>query len=314
MKKNKKKIFVAGHNGMVGAAITKLLKKKKIKVFTIDKKKLNLLESEKVLKYFKKNNFDQVYLCAARVGGINANIKNPYKFINQNLIIQNNIINSALITKVKRLIFLGSSCIYPVKNSKIYEKDLLNGSLEKTNEFYAVAKLAGIKLCQSINIEYDYEKYRYISIMPCNLFGPKDNYDLENGHVFAALLKKIIIAKRNNLNHIEVWGSGKPKREFLHSEDLASALYKLMNLPEKQIKKELPELLFNVGSGKEFTILKLAKVISKEIQFTGKIKFNRNYPDGVNRKILDSTKIKSLGWKPISINSRIKEHIRKIKI
>ena len=219
------KIFVAGHNGMVGSVIKKKLSKKN-EIFTADKKKLDLINYDQTLKYFKRNKFDYVYICAAKVGGIYANSKYPADFIYQNLQIQNNCIISSYKTNVKKILFLGSSCIYP-KNAKIPIKEnyLLTGELEKTNEAYAISKIAGLKMCESFNNQY---KTDFRAVMPTNLYGPNDNYNELNSHVLAALIKKVFIAKNKKQKKITIWGNGKPKREFLHTEDFAEACIKIM--------------------------------------------------------------------------------------
>ena len=299
MNMSKLNIYIAGHKGMVGSAILKNLKKnKKVKIITRNKKDLDLTNQNKVNKFFRLNKIDQVYLAAAKVGGIYANDKYPAEFIYENLIIQSNVIHAAFKTGVKKLLFLGSSCIYP-KNIRqpMKEKQLLDGPLEKTNEPYAIAKIAGIKLCESYNRQYgDSHKIDYRCIMPTNLYGPGDRYDNKNSHVIPALINRFHISKLNNKPFVEIWGSGKPKREFLFVEDLAKACIHLMSLDKKFFKKNLRCSHINVGSGKEITIRELAEQIKDIVGYKGKIKFNRNKPDGVSRKIIDSTKLNELGW------------------
>ena len=293
-----KKIFIAGHKGMVGSAIFRKLKNNSNKIIIADKKKLNLLNQKSVLSFFKRNKFDEVYLCAAKVGGIYAN--NTYKadFIYQNLEIQNNCIHSAYLTKVKKLMFLGSSCVYPKKPKiPIKEEYLLTSELERTNEMYAIAKISGIKMCEAYNFQF---KTDFRAVMPTNLYGQNDNYDSLNSHVLAALIKKIILARKQNKNSFIVWGTGKPKREFLHVDDLADATVKIMNLSKSKYNKLVGEKFpfINVGSGSEISIKDLAKLISKIVGFKGKIIFDKSKPDGTFRKLMDSTKLKKIKWKP----------------
>ena len=310
-KKNKKKIYLAGHKGMVGSAMYKLLssssKSKNIEIITRTKKQLNLLDQKKVEKFFLSEKPDEVIISAAKVGGINANNKYPVNFLYENIMIESNLINQSFHTGIKKLIFLGSSCIYPKKAKQpIKEEYLLTGPLEETNEPYALAKIVGIKLCQSFNRQYGTD---YRSLMPCNLYGPGDNYNLKESHVIPALIRKFYLAKKNKKKYVSIWGSGKPKREFLHVLDLASASLEIMSLS----KKKYLELTnsgshINIGSGKEISILELAKIISKIVNFKGEIKFDKSMPDGTMRKVLDITKIKNLDWKPnFSLESGI-EH------
>ena len=287
-----KKIWITGPNGMVGRSLIKLLKKNKVKLLCPNRKKLNLLEQEKVRKWVKKNKPDLVFMTAAKVGGIYANNKFPGDFIYTNLQIQNNIIEASRIYKVKKLMFIGSSCIYP-RNSKqpIKEKYLLTGELEKTNQWYAIAKISGIKLIQAYRKQFG---CNFISVMPTNMYGPNDNYDDKSSHVLASLVKKFCIAKEYNYKNVIVWGSGKPLREFLYVDDFSKALIKVA---EKYDSNEP----INIGSGHEISILNLAKMISNILNYKGKIILDKSYPDGTPRKILDSTKIKKLGWKPETI-------------
>ena len=292
-----KKIFVAGHKGLVGSAIIKKISKKN-KIFTVEKKNLDLLNYEKTLNYFKKHKFDHIYLCAAKVGGIYANSKYPADFIYQNLQIQNNCIVSAYKTRVSKLLFLGSTCVYPKKPKiPIKERFLLSGELEKTNEAYAVSKIAGIKMCESFNIQYNTD---FRAVMPTNLYGPHDNYDDLNSHVLAALIKKILKAKQKNKNRIVVWGNGKAKREFLHTYDLADACIKIMNLSKKNFFNivEKGNQFINIGYGKEISIKELAKLICRITNFQGKIKYDKTKPNGTYRKLIDSSKIRKINWKP----------------
>ena len=300
----KTKIFVAGHNGMVGSSIIRSLlkKKKKFDIITKSRKKLDLTNQLLVKNFFKKEKIDQVYLAAAKVGGIFANNTYPANFIYENLMIEANVINAAFESGVKRLLFLGSSCIYPkFSNQPINEKDLLKGILEPTNEPYAIAKIAGIKLCESYNRQYG-KKYGidYRSIMPTNLYGPGDNYDLENSHVIPALIRKFHEAKIKKLSKVLVWGSGKQKREFLYVDDLAEASLKIMNLKKKLYFKNTDLMCshINVGVGSDLSIKRLAKIIKKITEYKGKIEFDTSKPDGMKKKILNNKKIISFGWKP----------------
>tara|TARA_B100000767_G_C19748329_1_gene529567 strand:+ start:1203 stop:2135 length:933 start_codon:yes stop_codon:yes gene_type:complete len=297
-----KSVWVTGPNGMVGKSVIKELHGKCDKIFEVSKKKLDLKDQVKVNNWIRKNKPDAIIMTAAKVGGIYANNKFPAEFIYDNLSIQNNIIEGARINKVKKLIFIGSSCIYP-KNCKqpIKEEYLLTGELEKTNQWYAVAKIAGIKMIQAYRRQYN---CKYISLMPCNMYGPNDNYHSKNSHVLAALIKKFVEAKKLNKKIVEIWGTGKPLREFMHVEDFAKAIIFCMS----KYNKSEP---INIGSGDEITINDLAIKISKLVKFKGKIIFNKNYPDGTYRKILNSKKIKKIGWRPIiSLDNGISEAIK----
>ena len=309
-----KKIFIAGHKGMVGSAIFRKLKNKSNKIVIADKKKLNLLDQKSVLSFFKKNKFDEVYLCAAKVGGIHANNTYLADFIYQNLEIQNNFIHSAYLAKVKKLMFLGSSCVYPKKPKiPIKEDYLLTGELENTNEMYAIAKIAGLKMCKAYNAQF---KTDFRAVMPTNLYGKNDNYDSLNSHVIAALIKKIVLAKKQNKKSLIVWGTGKPKREFLHVDDLADATIKIMNLSKSKYIKIAGEKFpfINIGSGSDISIKDLAKKISKIVGFKGKMIFDKSKPDGTFQKLMDNTKLKKIKWKPkISLDSGIKKTIEDFK-
>jgi GDP-L-fucose synthase len=305
-----KKIFIAGHKGMVGSAImNKLIKKNKI--YTINKHKLDLLNQEKTLNYFKKHKFDHVYMCAAKVGGIYANSKYSADFIYNNLQIQNNCIISAYKTGVKKILFLGSSCIYPKKSKNpIKEGYLLSGKLEKTNEAYAIAKIAGLKMCESFNNQYNTD---YRAVMPTNLYGPNDNYDDQNSHVLAALIKKIQYAKLNKKKKIIVWGNGLPKREFLHTSDFADACIKVMNISKKKYFDLTGNInqFINIGYGKEISIKDLTKLICKIVKYSGKIEYDKNKPNGTFRKLIDSSKLKKINWSPkILLEEGIKSIIK----
>jgi len=276
--------------GLVGSAIVRRLKYFGYKnILTIDKKKLDLKNQQKVSNFFKKKKIDVVINAAAKVGGIYANNKYRADFIYDNLTMQTNIIHACYLNRVKSLIFLGSSCIYP-RNSKqpIKEKYLLKGELEKTNEPYAVAKIAGIKMCESYNFQY---KTNYKCLMPCNLYGPNDNYDLKTSHFFPALIAKAIDAKQNKKKNIILWGSGKPKRELMYVDDLADACIYFM-------KKKIKESLINVGVGHDMSILSYAKFILKKMKLDCKIVLDRSKSDGTPRKIIDSSVARKYGWTP----------------
>ena len=285
---------------MVGSALVRLLKKKKVEIITKEKKELNLLDQKKVRTFFKNNKIDQVYLAAAKVGGIEANNTYPAEFIYENLMIQNNVIHSAFLSGVKKLLFLGSSCIYP-KNAKqpMKEEELLNGKLEPTNEPYALAKIAGIKMCESYNRQYgNSHGIDYRCVMPTNLYGPGDNYHLENSHVVPALIRRFHEAKVNNLKSVTIWGTGLPLREFLHVEDMARASIQIMNLDKKKYNKiAKPMSHINIGSGREVSIKTLAKKIKKIVYFRGNIKFDKTKLDGALRKFINVRRLDKIGFK-----------------
>jgi GDP-L-fucose synthase len=298
----KQRIFVAGHKGMVGSAITRLLKNQDVEIIVKDRSELNLLNQDSVQKFFEHKKIDQVYLAAAKVGGIHANTSYPADFIYENLMVQTNVIHSAFLNGVKKLLFLGSSCIYPKYASQpIKEDELLAGKLELTNEPYAIAKIAGIKTCESYNRQYGKSHgIDYRSIMPTNLYGPGDNYHPENSHVIPGLIYRFHKAKINNLESVTIWGTGAPEREFLYVDDLAQASVHVMNL-DKKIYDELISSTsshINVGSEKELTIKELAEIIREVINFKGKINFDSSKPDGSIRKLLNSERINKLGFKP----------------
>lgn len=281
-------IYVAGHKGMVGSAILRLLKKEGYaNIVTKSSKDLNLIEQTAVFDFFRKSNIEYVFLCAAKVGGINANNTYRADFIYDNIMIEANIIKASQMFGVKKLLFLGSSCIYP-KNSPqpIKEEYLLSSQLEPTNEPYAIAKIAGIKMCESFNKQYN---TNFISVMPTNLYGLFDNYDYKSSHVFPALLRKIHDAKINKQKFIEIWGSGEPYREFLFVEDLADASLFLMN----HYNGSHP---INIGTGIDLKIKDLAKLMMKVIGYECDLIFNSEMPDGTPRKLLDVSKINNLGW------------------
>mgnify|MGYP001192332549 FL=1 len=283
------KIFLAGHKGLVGSAILrKLINDNYKNIIIADKKKLNLLDQNKVFKFLKKKKPDIVIIAAARVGGILHNTTNGADFIYQNLQIQNNLIHGSFKNKVNKLIFLGSSCIYP-KFSKqpIREDYLLDGKLEETNTSYATAKIAGVKMCEAYNNQY---KTNYICLMPSNVYGPNDNYDSNNSHFFPALIKKAHECKVKKKKYLEVWGTGKSFRELIYVDDVADACIFFMN-------KKTKETLINIGSGKDMRIKDYAKFIIKKLNLDVKLKFNLSKPDGVYRKLLDISLAKKYGWK-----------------
>ena len=299
---SKSKIFVAGHNGMVGSALVRFLQNENIELITKNRQELDLLDQSNVQNFFKNHKIDQVYLAAAKVGGIHANNSYPADFIYQNLMVQTNVIHSAFVNGVKKLLFLGSSCIYPKNaNQPMKEDELLAGKLEPTNEPYAIAKIAGIKMCESYNRQYGTSHgIDYRSIMPTNLYGPGDNYHPENSHVIPGLIYKFHKAKINNLESVTIWGTGTPKREFLYVDDLAQAAIHVMNVDKKiyeeQITSESSHI--NVGSEQELTIKELAETIKEVIDFKGNINFDSSKPDGSTRKLLNSERINKLGFKP----------------
>lgn len=292
--KNSDKIYIAGHRGLVGSAIFRQLKSEGYTNIVFRKhSELDLENQLMVEDFFKRERPEYVFLSAAKVGGIMANSSYPADFIYNNIIIQANVIHASYKYGVKKLLFLGSSCIYPKHASQpLKEESLLTGELEPTNEPYAVAKIAGIKMCQSYNSQYN---TNFISVMPTNLFGPNDSFDLENSHVLPALLLKFHRAKvaqeRSLQSEVVLWGSGMPKREFLYIDDLADACVFLMKSYDKSE-------IINVGSGTDITIKELAGIIKEIVGYDGKIVWDKTKPDGTPRKILDSTKIKELGWNP----------------
>ena len=308
MTKKIKKIFIAGHRGMVGSSIYKNLKMKANdhKILVKDKSQLDLSNQKKVSDFIKKSSIDEIYIAAAKVGGIHANNTYPADFLYKNLQIELNLINSSWESEVQKILFLGSSCIYP-RDSKqpIKEEYLLSGYLEHTNESYAISKIAGIKLCESYNRQFNTD---YRSLMPSNLYGPGDNYHETNSHVIPALIRRFHEAKENDQKELLVWGSGKPKREFLYVDDLADACHFIMNISKKEYKSITTEMCshLNVGFGTDISIKDLAYIISETVGYKGKIKFDPKKHDGTMRKLMDSSKIQSLGWKPkISLDEGI---------
>jgi len=292
-------IFIAGHNGMVGSALLRQLKANHLNnILTADKTQLDLTNQRSVDQYFETNNIDEVYLAAAKVGGIYANNEYPANFIYENLMIETNVINAAHKNGVQKLLFLGSSCIYP-KNAKqpMAENALLTGVLEPTNEPYAIAKIAGIKLCESYNRQYGRD---YRSVMPTNLYGPGDNYHSKNSHVIPALISRFHDAKNNNTPAVTAWGSGLPKREFLYVDDMASASIYIMQLSYEKYIKSTEKMLshINVGSGLDISIKQLTELVAGEIGYLGKINWDSSKPDGALRKLMDSSRLYNLGWRP----------------
>ena len=286
--KKTSKIYVAGHRGLVGSAIMRNLTKNGYEnIITKTHDELDLLDAVAVTNFFKKEKPEYVFLAAAKVGGIHANNIYPADFIYQNLQIQNNIIHNAHLNNIKKLLFLGSSCIYPRECPQpIKEEYLLTGPLEKTNEAYAVAKIAGIKMCQAYNKQHG---TTFISVMPTNLYGINDNFDLETAHVFPALLRKFHEAKVNNDPEVVIWGTGKPMREFLYVDDMADACIYLMN-------HYSDDDIVNIGTGQDISIKELAKTISDIVGYQGKIIHDTTKPDGTPRKLLDVSKLHALGW------------------
>lgn len=304
-----KNVFVAGHKGMVGSAIIRALEKMpNINVVTQSRNELDLLDQRAVNAFFESENIHQVYISAAKVGGIQANNVYPADFIYQNLMIESNIIHASHLNGVQKLIFLGSSCIYPkFSEQPMPESALLTGTLEPTNEPYAIAKIAGIKLCESYNRQYGRD---YRSIMPTNLYGPNDNFHPENSHVIPALIRRFHEAKVNKDGSVSIWGSGKPMREFLHVDDLAAACLHIMELEKSEYSKHVEPMQshINVGSGQEYAISELAKLISDIVGYSGEIWFDTSKPDGAPRKLLDIGRIKSMGWSPsIELRDGLKE-------
>jgi GDP-L-fucose synthase len=292
----KKKIYLAGHSGMVGSSIKRWLEKNgysNLVYRSIDQ--LDLIRQEKVEEFFNQEKPEIVIVAAARVGGIHANNTYRAQFIYDNLMIESNLIHSSYLNKVDKLIFLGSSCIYPkFADQPLREEYLLSDYLEYTNEPYAVAKIAGIKLCENY-----YKQYccNYFSIMPTNLYGPHDNFDLNTSHVLPALLRKIHEAKTNNKSSVTIWGTGKPLREFMYVDDLAEGLCYLMENVEAKNLYDNNLSFLNIGTGKDLTIAELAKMISEIVGFSGEIVYDQSKPDGTPRKLLDVSRINSLGWR-----------------
>jgi len=297
-----KKIFVAGHNGMVGSSILRYLKNLgSNKIIIQSRKKLDLTNWNRVNKFLKKTKPNIVINCAGKVGGILANFTYPKEFLFENIYIQLNLLDTCFKNNVKTFINLGSSCIYPKKSKQPIKEDcLLSGKLESTNEAYAIAKIVGLKSCEFYNRQF---KTNYFTMMPCNMYGPNDNFDIRSSHFIPGLIKKFYIANHKNMKNIEVWGSGKAKREIMHVDDLASGIFFILKKIEEKNKKVLSVLKktshINIGVNKEYTIKQFAKIIGKLFNNKINLKFNKSYPDGTPRKLLDSSIIYGMGWKPI---------------
>jgi len=294
-----KRIYVAGHKGMVGRALVRRLRQDpKNEVFGRAHGELDLMDQRHVRDFFEQEHFDEVYFAAAKVGGILANSTYPAEFIYDNLMVETNTIHAAHLAGVQKFMFLGSSCIYPrLAEQPIREEALLTGALEPTNEPYAIAKIAGIKLCESYNRQYGRD---YRSAMPTNLYGPHDNFHPENSHVVPALIRRFHEAVETGAKEITIWGSGKPMREFMHVDDMASACVHLMDLPQEALARETDPMRahINVGTGQDCTIRELAETLSEVTGFKGELVFDTSKPDGMPRKLLDISRLKSLGWEP----------------
>jgi GDP-L-fucose synthase len=294
------KIYVAGHRGMVGSAIVRQLQQRDIHIITRTHSDLDLTNQAAVQAFFAQEKPDQVYLAAAKVGGIHANNTYPAEFIYQNIMMQANVIDAAFLNGVQKLLFLGSSCIYPkLADQPMREDALLTGTLEPTNEPYAIAKIAGIKLCESYNRQYGKSHgVDYRSVMPTNLYGPGDSYHPENSHVIPALIRRFHEAKVSNASSVTIWGTGTPKREFLYVDDMAAASVHVMNLPQSTYGQHTQPMLshINVGYGSDVTILEVAQAVAQTVGYTGSIHTDPSKPDGAPRKLMDSTRLNSLGW------------------
>lgn len=292
-----KKVFVAGYNGMVGSAICRQLQDQDVQLITTSRQELDLTNQVQVKEFFSTHQFDQVYLAAAKVGGIHANDTYPADFIYQNLMIEANIIHAAHQNDVQKLLFLGSSCIYPkLAEQPMSEDALLTGVLECSNEPYAIAKIAGIKLCESYNRQYGRD---YRSVMPTNLYGINDNFHPENSHVIPALLRRFHEAKLANAPFVHAWGTGSPMREFLYVDEMAAASIFVLNLDSKKYQKETQSMLshINVGTGIDCTIKELTETVAKVIGYQGEIYWDTTKPDGTPRKLMDVSRLERLGWK-----------------
>ena len=292
-------VFVAGHRGMVGSAIVRRLQALGYRnILTAGRDVVDLVDQQAVQRFFDERAIDQVYLAAARVGGIHANNTYPAEFIYQNLMIEANLVHAAHAHDVQRLLFLGSSCIYPkLAEQPMREEALLTGLLEPTNEPYAIAKIAGIKLCESYNRQYGRD---FRSVMPTNLYGPGDNYHPENSHVIPALLRRFHEAVQRGDREVVIWGSGAPRREFLHVDDMAAACVHVMELDEAVLRDHTRPMLshINVGTGEDCTIRELAETVARVTGFTGRLVFDTDKPDGAPRKLLDVSRLAALGWRP----------------
>lgn len=313
MTKKETRIYVAGHRGMVGSAIIRELKNQGYEnILTRSRNEMDLTNQSVVRDFFSKERPDQVYLAAAKVGGIHANNTYPAEFIFNNLMIEANVIDASFRSGVRKLLFLGSSCIYPkLAEQPMDENTLLSGYLEPTNEPYAIAKIAGIKLCESYIRQYgESHGIDYRSVMPTNLYGPGDNYHPENSHVIPALLRRFHKAKEQNKDTVTIWGSGRPRREFLYVDDMARACIHVMNL-DKAVYQKNTEVMcshINVGYGKDISIKELAEIIKKSVGFNGNLHFDASKPDGSPRKLMDSSRLNGLGWSPkFSLNEGLEK-------
>lgn len=293
-----KTIFIAGSQGMVGSALVRRLSTNpENKILSRTRKELDLTDVNQVNAFFSSHDIDEVYLAAARVGGIGANSQYPANFIYENLSIQNNVIHAAFSSGIKKLLFLGSSCIYPrMAEQPMFEEALLTGKLEPTNEAYAIAKIAGIKMCESYNLQYGTD---FRCVMPTNLYGPGDNFSEHESHVIPALIRRFYEATVNKTETVAIWGSGKPKREFMHVDDMASACEFVMSLDKSEINKWVNPRCshINVGTGQEYSIRELANIVALATGYEGEITFDTSKPDGTPRKLVDSSLLRKLGWK-----------------
>ena len=306
-----KKVFVAGHGGMVGRAILRLLAKdQKIEIICKTRAELDLTSPGAVRTFFETEAIDQVYLAAAKVGGVQANISAPAEFLYENTMIAANVIHEAHHANVQRLLFLGSSSIYPRDaDQPMAETALLSGRFEPSNEPYSVAKIVGIKLCESYNRQYDRD---YRCVIPANLYGPEDFFDEEKSHVIPALIQRIEQAHRSNQNSVVIWGSGTPRREFLHVDDMAEACKFMMELPKQRLQSEVSPMCshINIGSAEDVSIRQIAQLIAQCVGFEGKLEFDTSKPDGVARKLMNSEKIDRLGWRPrVPLETGLKETV-----
>jgi len=297
-----RRVWVAGHRGMAGSAIVRRLMREDCEIVTVTRSELDLLRQADVNAWMADEKIEAVFLAAATVGGIMANMMRPADFLYENLVIATNVIHAASQTGVKKLLFLGSSCIYPrLAEQPMREEALLTGALEPTNEWYAIAKIAGIKLCQAFRRQYG---CKFVSVMPTNLYGSGDRYDGQDSHVVAALILKIHGAKMTNSATVELWGSGTPRREFLYSEDLADACVFVM-------KNYSDEIFLNVGTGRDMTVLELAESIARIVGWKGTFTFDRSKPDGMPRKVMDVSRLRAMGWSaPTDFETGMKEAYR----
>jgi GDP-L-fucose synthase len=303
------RVFVAGHKGMVGSAIVRALQDLGVELVCRERSQLDLSRQDQVEEFFNENRFDQVYLAAAKVGGIKANDDYPAEFIGQNLQIQTNVLSAAHSSGVERLLFLGSSCIYPrLAEQPMKEEALLTGPLELTNEPYAIAKIAGIKMCESFRRQYGSD---FRSLMPTNLYGPNDNFDPETSHVLPALLFRFHEAAKRGIDKVTVWGSGQPRREFLHVDDLAYACIHFMEMSEDDFWESVDARCshVNIGSGTDISIAELAELIAKITGFGGAVEYDASKPDGTPRKLLDVNRARSMGW---SAEIELEDGIRQV--